>query len=166
MFIQKNRVRISGKQTCPPNLLKCSTKPLGAILWRNPRQMPTNLPSEPPEALNQATWGDPLEESTPNTFRIYFQNIRGLYWLCNATQWTLHSIWKRKLSSQVLSLYGWAETNTNWLNRDDQKNEYIEQSTRTFSTAKSDFSTSSMPSESRYKPVGTATTLIGREMVW
>ena len=60
-----------------------------------------------------------------------------------------------------VSLYGWAETNTNWLNPDTQ-HEYRERSTRTFKTAKSVFSTSSMPSSSHYKPGGTATTLIGK----
>ena len=115
MFIQKNRVRISGKQTCPPNLLKCSTKPLGAILWRNPRQIPFEFTFKILEVyIDFATQPNGLyilsgNESSPHRFLAY-------------------------------------------MDRDDQQNEYREQSTRTFSTAKSAFSTSSMPSESCYKP--------------
>jgi hypothetical protein len=55
-----------------------------------------------------------------------------------------------------VSLFGWAETNTNW-NKPDTQREFRDSSAaaRVFNTGKSAFSSSDIPSESKYKPGGT-----------
>jgi len=59
-----------------------------------------------------------------------------------------------------VNLFGWAETNTNWINYNTQM-EYQEKTSTIFEVAKSAFSTSEIPSISHYKPGGTAMTITG-----
>ena len=56
------------------------------------------------------------------------------------------------------SFFGWAETNTNW-NQEDAQAEYREKASRVFQMNKTVFSSSDVPSTSKYKPGGTAMTL-------
>ena len=99
-----------------------------------------------------------MHDNQDNTFKVFFQNVCGLH--LQKTVMDLQFYMETMKNYQV-GLYGWSETNTNWLNLETQM-EYRERLARTFETAKSSFSTSSIPSVSNYKPGGMVTTVIGK----
>jgi Reverse transcriptase (RNA-dependent DNA polymerase) len=107
---------------------------------------------------NQTTWGDSLPKPQKNTFRVYFQNINGLH-LQRPNNNLLFNL--ESMQQMEVGLFGWAETNTNWLNPATQSL-FRQSANKILNTTKITFSTSSIPTTSKYKPGGTCTTLVGK----
>ena len=90
----------------------------------------------------QITRGDEVETVLkPTTFRLYFQNVKGLH--LQRTKMDL-KYFLETMKKMGVGLFGWAETNTNWVDLSTLI-EYREKVSKALKVAKSTFSTSAIP---------------------